>query len=86
MCDSSKMDGVWVHYGMTDGLVRFAHAPLKHWLSEMGYAPSIVTTGMMQEYKAHRTQGNIGAGTKFKGGTEYLYELDLINAPNLDIR
>jgi hypothetical protein len=85
-CDPGKIDEIWVQVGVDDGLMRLSHGALKMWLDGMKLSHTLVIRGVMDEYKAKRMQGRMASGTKFLGGGEYLFEIDLAHAPNLDIR
>ena len=74
--DASKLDGVHVHIGVDDQLIRFSSTALSDWLGQRKIPRHTFTKEFQRQFGAKKTNGRLGSGTDRAGGTEYLWEID----------
>jgi len=74
---TDKLDGVYVHVGEQDKLLRISSTYLSSWLKEKGLSRHIFRDALEKELDAKRVRGRIASGTQYAGMTEHLLELDL---------
>lgn len=79
--DTSKLDGVYVHIGLEDKLMRISHSYLGDWLVDKGYTKHMFMRAIEDQMGSQRVVGRIGSGTDFAGPTEYLIQIDLTGTP-----
>lgn len=79
--ETSRLDGVHVHVGMDDKMIRISSTALGDWLREKGYSRHLFTEALKKEFGFQRVSGRLGGGTDFAGGTEPLLQVDLIGTP-----
>jgi hypothetical protein len=84
--DTTKLDGIYVHVGVDDKIVRFSSTYFSTWLREVGLSRSIFKDALTHEFGAKLVKGRIGSGTgkQFAGATEYLIEIHLAGNPLAD--
>jgi hypothetical protein len=84
--DTSRLQGVYVHVGLEDKIMRFSNFKFKEWLTEKGYPRHLVIEALQKELGATNVVGRIGGGcgANLVGGTEYLWQIDLAGTPLLD--
>jgi hypothetical protein len=83
MSDTSKLDGIYVHIGRDDGLLRISCSEFSKWMGERGYGLHSLNRQLYDEFGMKKTNGRIAGGTTFANtATEYLYEINL-NDPRL---
>ncbi len=75
--DTSRLDGVYVHIGMEDKLVRISSTYLSTWLKDKGMSRHIFTDALIKELGAKKINGRMASGTPHAGATEHLLQLDL---------
>jgi hypothetical protein len=81
MRDASRLDGIYVHVGVEDKLMRISSTHFSEWLADAGYSRHLFTRALEQEFGSRSVRGRIGSGTDFAGGTEYLIQIDLAGTP-----
>jgi hypothetical protein len=82
--DVSRLDGVYVHVGHDDKLLRISSTFLSSWLKEKELSRHIFKDALVKELGCKTVHGRIGSGTQFAGATEYLLEIDLAGHPLAD--
>lgn len=84
--DTSRLEGIYVHVGIENKVVRFSNFAFKEWLTEKGYPRHLVVEALQKELGARNVTGRIagGCGANLVGGTEYLWQIDLAGTPLLD--
>jgi hypothetical protein len=75
---TDKLDGIYVHVGMEDMLVRISKTQFGKWLKDTGYSNHIFLRALDAEMGSKTVHGRLGSGTEFALGTEYLLEIDLV--------
>jgi hypothetical protein len=75
--DASKLDGIRVHVGMQDKVMRIGQSYLYDWLSLNNYPRHVFLMALQSELGAITTNGRLGSGTSFANASEFLIELDL---------
>jgi len=75
--DASRLDGIYVHVGLEDKLLRISSTFLSEWLAEKRYSRHIFTKALADEFGCKKVHGRIASGTMFAGATEYLLEIQL---------
>jgi hypothetical protein len=83
--DASRLDGIYIHIGVDDKLMRISSTHFSHWLQELGYSRHLFTKALEQEFGSKIINGRMGSGTDFACGTEYLIEIQLAGTPLLNI-
>lgn len=79
--DATKLDGVYVHIGRDDGLMRFSSTYLTRWMGDHELPRQAFTKALEEEFGARKINGMLGSGTHLStGAKEYLYEIDLNSA------
>jgi hypothetical protein len=78
---ADRVDGIYVHVGELDKLVRISATYLSTWLKDQGLSRHIFKHALETELGCKLVRGRIGSGTQFAGATEYLLELDLAGHP-----
>lgn len=80
MCDASKLDGIYVQYGVQDKLMRISSTYLHQWLAARELPRQSLTGALEKRFGFKKVNGILGGGTPLATGTkEYLYEIDLTN-------
>jgi hypothetical protein len=77
--DTSRMDGVYVHVGMEDRLMRISSAALGEWLKDKSYSRHVFITALQNEFGFEKVSGILGSGTgdpRVTGGKEFLLQVD----------
>jgi hypothetical protein len=81
--DTVKLDGIFVHVGVDDKLLRISSTRLSEWLRQKGYSRHLFTKALGDELGMKQINGGrIGSGTQFAGAKEYLLEIDLAGTPH----
>ena len=75
--DFSRIDGIHVHVGMDDKIMRIGQSYLYDWLSHNNYPRHVFLMALQSELGATTTSGRLGSGTSFANATEFLIEIDL---------
>jgi hypothetical protein len=81
MRDASRLDGIYIHIGVDDKLMRISSTHFSDWLADVGYSRHLFTRALEQEFGSKTVNGRIGSGTDFACGTEYLIEIQLAGTP-----
>jgi hypothetical protein len=84
MHDASRLDGIYVHVGTDDKLIRISSTWLSQWCEEKGYSRHIFSAALENEFGCKKVRGRIASGTIYAGVTEYLLEIDLAGSKLLD--
>jgi hypothetical protein len=84
MRPTDKLDGIYVHIGETDKLLRMSSTFFGEWLKDKGISRHIFMDALRREMGSKSVHGRIGSGTPFAGATEYLLEISLAGTPLLD--
>lgn len=82
--DATRLEGIYVRVGMDDKVVRISSTRLTEWLHDKGYSRSTIVRELTDQFGAKSIKGRIGSGTELAGATEYLLEIDLNNAAQLN--
>lgn len=83
--DTSKLDGIYVQIGLTDGLLRMSSYQLREWLSKNGYSNHVFLKALEKEFGMHQTVGRLGSGTDYATGSEYLLQIHVVGTPLAEI-
>ncbi len=83
--DPSKLDGIYVQVGLTDGLLRISSYQLREWLSKNGYSNHVFLKALEKEFGMHQTVGRLGSGTEYATGSEYLLQIHVVGTPLAEI-
>lgn len=75
--DVSKLDGIYVHIGLDDKIMRMSSLYLSDWLTEKGYSRHLFTKALTDEFGMRMVRGRMGSGTDYSNATEYLLEINL---------
>jgi hypothetical protein len=75
--DASRLDGIYVHVGMEDKIMRVSSTALSEWCTDKDLSRHIFLQALENELGCKRVHGRIASGTEFAGATEYLLEFDL---------
>lgn len=78
---AERMNGIFMHIGTEDKMMRISSYKLTEWLAEKGISRPIFTKALAQEFHAKTVHGRIGSGTPHVGPTEYLIEIPLAGSP-----
>jgi len=78
---SQMLDGIYVHIGVEDKLMRISSTNLSQWLADVGVSRHLFTRALEKEFGSKQVRGRIASGTDFAGATEYLLEIDLSGTP-----
>lgn len=81
---AERMNGIFVHVGVDDKLVRISSWKLSEWLHEKGISRPIFTKALATEFNCKTVHGRIASGTEYAGATEYLIEIPLAGSPLID--
>jgi hypothetical protein len=77
-----KLDGIYIHCGVEDKLMRISSTQLNEWLDEKNYSRHIFTTAMEKELGAQRINARLGAGTAdFVNMAERVWHFDIAGTP-----
>jgi hypothetical protein len=79
--DASRLDGIYVHVGVDDKLLRISSTWLSEWLKDKELSRHIFKDALVKELGCKHIHGRIGGGTIFAGATEYLLQIDLAGHP-----
>lgn len=80
--DATKLDGIYVHIGVENKILRLSSTHFSDWLQEAGYSRHQFMKSMETKYGAKRVNGRIGGGTdKAMLVTEHLIEIELAGTP-----
>ena len=79
--DASRLDGIYIHIGVEDKLLRISSTHFSQWLQDTGYSRHLFMRALEQEFGSRVINGRIGSGTDFAGATEYLIQIDLAGTP-----
>jgi len=82
--DVGRLDGVYVHVGVDDKLLRISSTFLSQWLKEKELSRHIFKDALEKELGCKTVNGRIGSGTVYAGATEYLLQIDLAGHPLAD--
>lgn len=82
--DHTRLESVFVRVGLHDKTVRISSTKLTNWLKDNEYPRNIMTKALTEKYKATTIKGRIGSGTTYVGPAEYLIEIDLLNAKEIN--
>lgn len=83
--DTTRLEGIQIHYGREDKHMRISSTALTTWLKEKNYSSNIIRQAMRKEFGMRDMRGRIGSGTNYAGFTEHLLEIDLAATPLLDM-
>ena len=80
--DASKLDGIYVHIGVDNKILRLSSTHFRQWMREAGYSQHVFMRSLEDKYGAKIVNGRIGGGTdKAVLTTEYLIEIQLAGTP-----
>jgi hypothetical protein len=78
LSDTSRLDGIWVHIGREDKVMRIASTAFSRWLADNGYPNHALRKALMDEFGATYVNGRLGGGTTMASTlTEYLIHIDM---------
>lgn len=75
--DLNKLDGIYIHIGKDDGLMRISSTYFSSWMADHNYSRQAFTRKMKEDFGMKVVNGKLGGGTSIVGSMEYLLELDL---------
>lgn len=81
---TDRLEGVSIRVGAQDKIIRISTAALSKWLLDAGYPKHVTVESLKDKYGAARIKGRIGSGTDFSGPQEWLLEIDLMQAKELN--
>lgn len=84
--DISRLDGIYMHVGIEDKLLRISSSRLGEWLAEKQISRPNFVNALIKELHMVKINGRLGAGAgaQITGGTEYLFQIDLTGSPLVD--
>lgn len=82
--DVSKLDGVYVHIGKDDKMLRISSTFFTSWMAEQGYSRHLFMRAIESDMGAKIINGRMSAGTALAGVTEYIIEVSLAGSPLID--
>jgi hypothetical protein len=77
--DTSKLDGIQIHFADESKLMRVASSPFRDWAHENSYSPHTLIGALKREFGVKEIQGRLGGGTPYVSMVEYVLEFDLNN-------
>lgn len=80
----ARLDGVWVHIGVHDKVLRISSAALNDWCKDVGISRQNFVDALFREFGARKVNGRLGAGTNYSTTTQWIYEICLADTPLLD--
>jgi len=80
--DTTKIDGLYVHIGRDDKLLRVSSTYLSEWLQEKGLSRHMFMEALKDKFAMKQLRGRLGGGTPLSNMTEYLLEIDLAGSPH----
>lgn len=81
-CDPSRLDGIHVHIGLDDKVLRISKNELSRWFETEKYSRDIMFKALENTFGAVTTKRCIAAGTDHAVGQEYLLEIELSKHPD----
>ena len=84
--DTTKLNGVFVHIGVDQELVRISSVHFNNWLKERGYSAHVVNKALVEELGARKTKVRIGGGTEFAALPEHVIEIDMSAHPQFQLK
>jgi len=84
--DTTKLNGVYVHIGIDQELVRISSVHFNNWLKERGYSAHVVNKALVEELGARKTKVRIGGGTEFAALPEHVIEIDMSAHPQFQLK
>lgn len=82
--DPTRLDGLSVHIGMEDKMLRISSGALHDWLREKSYPQALFVKALVEELGMRKMVGRLGSGTSLACPTEYLFEFDLTTSDLLN--
>jgi hypothetical protein len=73
--DTSKLDGVYVHIAITQGVIRIASTRLTEWLKHHNYSRHLLIEELKSQFQFKEIVGQLGGGTDYATGKQYLLEV-----------
>lgn len=83
--DTSRLEGVYVHIGLDNKIMRFSSTHFGDWLKTKGYTRQVFMKALESEFGSKIVNGRIGGGTQYAGMTEYLIEIQLAGTPLIEL-
>lgn len=75
--DPSRLQGIYIHIGQQDKILRISSNHLSEWCSDHGISRQMFTKALEDQFGLKRVNGRIASGTPYAGITEYLLEIQL---------
>lgn len=72
------IDGVYVHIGVDDKVMRISSAELIRWLAQQQISRKLFFQNCEKMFGMVYTRGHLAGGTKYSGVIEYFYEFQLV--------
>lgn len=82
--DHTRLESVYVRVGHHDKVVRISSTRFTKWLTENDYNRTIVMKALAEKYGATTLRGRLASGTTYVGPAEYLIEIDLLQAKEIN--
>lgn len=82
--DLSKVNGIYIHIGLEDKLMRISSYHLQEWLTSKGYQRKQLMDAMAKHYGLTKVIGRLASGTDLRCPKEYLLQIDLSLADDLN--
>lgn len=84
LADTAKLEGVYVRVGVDDKVIRISSSAFSKWLDENSFPRNIIMKALTEKYGATTIRGRIASGTVFAGPAEYMIEIDLAQADEIN--
>lgn len=81
---TDKLDGVYVHIAITQGVIRIASTRLTEWLKQHGYSRHLLIEELKSQFQFKEVVGQLGGGTDYATGKQYLLEVFTPGTPLQD--
>jgi hypothetical protein len=82
--DTTKLDGIYVHVGREDKLMRISSAALSDWLKLKSLSRNTFLNALSDAFHMTRINGRMGSGTGLAGANEHILQIDLSKSPLID--
>ncbi len=79
--DASRLEGIQVHIGREDKLIRVSSVALSNWLEDKGVSRHLYMREFEKKFGAEKIKGRLGSGTDKVEGTENLIEIEAAGTP-----
>jgi hypothetical protein len=82
--DHTRLETVFVRVGHNDKILRISSNRFTKWLKDNDHSRTVVMNALVEKFKATTLKARIGSGTTFAGPAEYVIEIDLLNAKEIN--